>query len=43
LVHYAKLENGRKDIFDQLIKNYKDTPVNVVLLSQTKLQFEGSM
>ncbi|KAG2191253.1 hypothetical protein INT46_011512 [Mucor plumbeus] len=43
LVHYAKLENGRKDIFDQLIKNYKDTPVNVVLLSQTKLQFEGSI
>ncbi|CAO3621292.1 unnamed protein product [Mucor fragilis] len=40
-VHYAKLENSRKDIFSQLMDYYKDTPVNVVMLSQNKLQFEG--
>ncbi|KAL9545911.1 hypothetical protein MBANPS3_006910 [Mucor bainieri] len=42
LVHYAKLENSRKSIFNQLMDHYKDTPVNVVMLSQTKLQFEGA-
>ncbi|KAL7313524.1 hypothetical protein PS15m_007262 [Mucor circinelloides] len=42
LVHYAKLENSRKDIFNQLMDHYRDTPVNVVMLSQNKLQFEGA-
>ncbi|GAN06869.1 hypothetical protein MAM1_0139d06359 [Mucor ambiguus] len=42
LVHYAKLENSRKDIFNQLTNHYKNTPVNVVMLSQNKLQFEGA-
>ncbi|CEP18164.1 hypothetical protein [Parasitella parasitica] len=42
-VHYAKLEKQRDDIFNRLIQHYKDTPVNVILLSQTKLQFEGAV
>ncbi|KAI8639404.1 hypothetical protein BD408DRAFT_404903 [Parasitella parasitica] len=42
-VHYAQLEKQRDDVFNRLTQHYKDTSVNIVMLSHTKLQFEGAV
>ncbi|KAI7903692.1 uncharacterized protein BX663DRAFT_507312 [Cokeromyces recurvatus] len=42
LVHYATLDKQRKSVFDQLIQKYKDTSVNIEMLSRDKLKFEST-
>ncbi|RCI02747.1 hypothetical protein CU098_002491 [Rhizopus stolonifer] len=43
LAHYKELDHQRQLVFERLNKHFEDSMINIEVLSNSKLQFEGSL